>query len=97
MDERWGTEQPQNLDLRLQVYESCSNLRRFEHSQVLLRTGVTPLDQWRYESPIPASSLLPMRSGKVVVDQLTQSSNTPRNSNTLYAWLREVAAMKEAA
>ena len=32
-----------------------------------------------------------------MVDQLTQSSNTPPNSNTLYAWLREVAAMWEAA
>lgn len=32
-----------------------------------------------------------------MVDQLTQSSNTPRDSNTLYAWLREVAAIREAA
>ena len=32
-----------------------------------------------------------------LVDQLTQSSNTPRESNTLYAWLREVAAMRETA
>ena len=34
---------------------------------------------------------------KSLVDQLTQSSNTPRDSNTLYAWLREVAELREAA
>jgi hypothetical protein len=32
-----------------------------------------------------------------MVNQLTLSSNTPGNSNTLYPWLREVAALRQAA
>jgi hypothetical protein len=32
-----------------------------------------------------------------MVDQITLSSNTPGSSNTLIFWLREVAAMRQAA
>lgn len=32
-----------------------------------------------------------------MVDQLTPSSNTAGSSNTLIFWLREVAAMRQAA
>lgn len=32
-----------------------------------------------------------------MVDQLTQSSNSPRDTNFLFAWLREVAALRQAA
>ena len=32
-----------------------------------------------------------------MVDQLTPSSNTPGDSNTLVSWLREVAALRQAA
>jgi antirestriction protein ArdC len=32
-----------------------------------------------------------------MVDQITLSSNTPGSSNTLILWLREVAAMRQAA
>jgi hypothetical protein len=36
------------------------------------------------------------RNGEMV-DQLTPSSNTPVDSNTLVSWLREVAALRQAA
>jgi hypothetical protein len=32
-----------------------------------------------------------------MVEQLTPSSNTPGDSNTLVSWLREVAALRQAA
>jgi hypothetical protein len=32
-----------------------------------------------------------------MVDQTTLSSNTPRDSNTLWSWLKEVAALRQAA
>lgn len=45
-----------------------------------------------------ASKVERRREGKKrLVDQLTPSSNTPRDSNTLCEWLREVAAIRQAA
>ena len=79
-----------------------SRVRDLPDLALLAKTGpiegaesATRLRGGRVDPEAPPATSASTRSE--MVDQLTQSSNTPRNSNTLYAWLREVAAMREAA
>ena len=69
--------------------------KRFELSQPIEASRVTPLGAPPSQEPRSVSPC--SRVSSEMVDQITLSSNTPGSSNTLIFWLREVAAMRQAA